>query len=66
MRFQKIRVHGNTPTQQSNQFCIARRFNLPRGPTVNRLLTITFWGFYMRGTCLRARETGGLSMVPGG
>ena len=36
------------------------------GPTVNTFLTITFWGFYMRGTRLRARETGGQSMLPGG
>src|SRR5713101_1518648 len=38
--------------------------HLRRNPCVNTLLTITFWHFYMRGTRLRARETGGLSMHP--
>ena len=33
---------------------------------ISTLLTIYFWHFYMRGTPLRARETGGLSMYPGG
>src|SRR5258708_35376366 len=42
------------------------RLDLRRNPTVNTLLTITFWHFYMRGTRLRPRETGALSMLPGG
>ena len=54
-----------SPTQHV-QLCTAHRLNLQRGRTVNTFLTITFWGFHMRGTRLRARETGGLSMVPGG
>jgi hypothetical protein len=66
MRFQKVRVHGNTPLNNPFNFCTAHRFNLRRSAAVNTLLTITFWGLYMRGTRLRARETGGLSMYPRG
>jgi hypothetical protein len=67
MRFQKVRVHGKCPHSNNPfNFCTAHRFNLPRGAAIKVLLTITFWGLYMRDTRLRARETGGLSMYPGG
>jgi hypothetical protein len=37
-----------------------------RGLRINGLLTFTFWRLHLRGTCLGAREGGGLSMYPRG
>ena len=66
MRFQKVRVHGKCPHSNNPfNFCTAHRFNLPRGAAIKVLLTITFWGLYMRGTRLRARD-GWPVHVPGG
>jgi hypothetical protein len=35
-------------------------------PTINTFFTITFFGFYLRGTRLARAKTGGPSMVPPG
>src|SRR5258707_6322820 len=62
MRLQEVRVHGRP---HSNTH-LTLHGAWVKSTRVKTLLTITLWGFYMRGTRLRARETGGLSMVPGG
>jgi hypothetical protein len=44
VRFQKIRIHRNTPLNCPFNFYTAHRLNLPRGAAIKVLLTITFWG----------------------
>ena len=66
IRFQEITIHDVCPTQLYALICTARRLNPPKGHSVNSLLTVSFWGIYLRGTPLRAHETGCLSMHPRG